>query len=54
MRRLYPHATRETHMLVDGVIYLRCGRCRARPVPRGWSFIMWCDPCLAEATAVTR
>jgi hypothetical protein len=48
MRRQYQFATLEAHILVDGVLYLRCTRCKVRPVPHGWSFIQACDECLAE------
>lgn len=52
MRRQNRNATPETHMLADGVLYLRCRRCRERPVPHGYSFVMMCDPCLdAEIAA---
>jgi hypothetical protein len=47
MRRQYRHATLETHMLDEnGEVRLRCARCKVRPVPKGWSFIQVCDPCL--------
>lgn len=49
MRRHYPNATLESHILVDGVLHLRCKRCRERPVPRAWFCAMLCDPCLDEA-----
>lgn len=48
MRRQYPYATLEDHILVDGVVYLRCGQCKTRPVPKGWSFMQWCDMCLND------
>jgi hypothetical protein len=51
MRRQYSQATREAHMLVDGVLYLRCAKCKERPVPKGWSFVAWCDPCLKARLA---
>ena len=51
MRRQYEHATLESHMLDEnGEVRLRCGRCGIRPVPKGWSFIQACDPCLSEMT----
>lgn len=53
MRRQNEYATLEGHMLVDGVLYLRCTRCKVRPVPHGWSFIQACDECL-EAMSATR
>jgi hypothetical protein len=52
MRRQYPYATAETHMLADGKVHLRCGRCKVRPVPHGWSFVQWCDECLTAANPV--
>ncbi|HEV2375846.1 MAG TPA: hypothetical protein VGS19_27225 [Streptosporangiaceae bacterium] len=48
MRRQYEFATLETHMLVGGVLYLRCTRCRVRPVPKGWAFLSLCDECLDD------
>ncbi len=48
MRRQYPHATAESHMLVDGAVRLRCARCRTRPVPKSWTFVQRCDHCLNE------
>ena len=50
MRRQYPYATAEAHMLADGKVHLRCGRCKIRPVPYGWSFVQWCDECLTAAS----
>jgi hypothetical protein len=52
MRRQYRHANPGTHMLVDGVLYLRCKQCGERPVPHGYSHVMWCDPCIDEALAL--
>lgn len=46
MRRQYEFATLESHLLVDGVLYLRCRRCKVRPVPHDWSFVQRCDECL--------
>lgn len=46
MRRQYPYATAEDHMLADGRIRLRCRQCRERPVPEGYAFAALCDPCL--------
>lgn len=51
MRRQYQYATLESHILVDGVLYLRCARCKKRPVPHEWQHAMWCDPCLDERLA---
>ena len=49
MRRQYPHATLDAHMLVDGEVRLRCGRCKSQPVPCCYWFVMWCDDCLDVA-----
>lgn len=48
MQRQYQYATPVSHILVEGVLYLRCQRCRRRPVPHG-AFITLCDPCLDDA-----
>lgn len=48
MRRQYQHATVAIHMLVDGVVRHRCLVCKSRPLPEDWSFMAWCDECLAE------
>jgi hypothetical protein len=48
MKRQYRYATREDHMLVDGVLHLRCRQCGIRPIPKYWSFAALCDPCLDE------
>jgi hypothetical protein len=53
MRRQYPYAELASHMLDgEGNVRLRCGSCRTRPVPHDWSFVMLCDPCLAERNSV--
>jgi hypothetical protein len=46
MRSIYPYATLESHMLVDGELYLRCRKCGIRPVPHDYFFIAWCNVCL--------
>lgn len=51
MRRQYEYATLESHMLVDGVLFLRCTRCRIRPVPKVHFMFELCDPCLDERQA---
>jgi hypothetical protein len=51
MRKQYSYATLENHMLVDGVLHLRCKQCNERPVPKGWCFVCLCDPCLDERNA---
>jgi hypothetical protein len=52
MRRQYQYAALETHMLdADGVLRLRCGICRARPVPPSAGSVIWCDQCLDECLA---
>lgn len=53
MRRQYSQATAEAHMLAGGTVFLRCAKCRERPVPKGWSFMQLCDPCLQEKLAKT-
>jgi hypothetical protein len=52
MRRQYEYATLETHLLIDGTVYLRCHRCKVRPVPNDFSFVEFCDPCLAARRPV--
>jgi hypothetical protein len=46
MRSQYRYATLEGHVLVAGVLRLRCLRCKTRPVPAGWSFVALCGECL--------
>lgn len=48
MRRQYRWATVENNILVDGVLRVRCGVCRSRPVPVDWASMQWCDECLDE------
>ena len=48
MHRQFRYATLESHILADGVLYLRCRRCKIRPVPHYWQHFMWCDQCLEE------
>lgn len=52
MHAQYPFATLESHMLVNGLVHLRCARCKERSVPHSFSFIQLCDPCLAEGNAL--
>jgi hypothetical protein len=47
MRRQYPYAQPETHMLVNGAVRLRCQGCKSRPVPEHWFTFILCDPCLS-------
>jgi formylmethanofuran dehydrogenase subunit E len=54
MRAQYQWATLENHMLVDGVVHLRCKRCGERPIPHDWSFVALCNPCLKAAVAEER
>lgn len=51
MRAIYQYATLESHMLVDGDVYLRCRRCKTRPVPHHYVAVMNCDQCLEERLA---
>lgn len=54
MRRQYPHAQLETHMLVGGKVRLRCLDCLQRPVPENWYAAVLCDPCLDAKLAERR
>ena len=51
MRRQYEFAELDTHMLVDGVLHLRCRRCKERPIPHHYGCVLLCDPCLDEQLA---
>lgn len=48
MQRQYKYARLETHMLVGGVLYGRCGICGKNPIPHEAQHVMWCDPCIDE------
>lgn len=48
MRKHYQYATLEDYILVDGVLYGRCGICRKRPIPHTAIHVMWCDECMNE------
>jgi hypothetical protein len=48
MRKQYAYATLADHMLVDGVLHLRCRICDVNPVPHNAGVALWCDQCLAE------
>lgn len=48
MRKQYEHATLESHILVDGVLFVRCRICGKNPLPPNFGSVLWCDPCLDE------
>jgi hypothetical protein len=47
MREQYQYATLESHILQDGVLYLRCHVCLVKPVPI-YGSVLWCDDCIDE------
>lgn len=52
MRRQYPYAGPDAHMLVNGKVRLRCPRCKIRPVPEDYLCVANCDQCLDERLAI--
>lgn len=47
MRKQYEDATLEDHILVNGVVYLRCHICKKNPVPH-FACVLWCENCIDE------
>lgn len=51
MKKQYPYATLEHHMMFNGEVRRRCGICLREPVREGAYHVMWCETCLSEYEA---